>query len=232
MREARVKDHFEQEAATYVDHILKFIPEYAEQNELMMELLPFGASDGICILDLGAGPGVLSGLALRRLPNARAHVFDLAENMLAGARNALKEFAGRVTFQKGDFGEADFGSGYDLVLSGLAVHHLEDGEKRILFRRIFSALNPDGLLLIRDIVRGETDRLNEQYERLWCSYIRSMNEDDRSLMDRYHDEDVPATVEDQMAWLREAGFTDVGCHWRRLNFAIFGGRKPLPVEKR
>jgi tRNA (cmo5U34)-methyltransferase len=159
-------------------------------------------------------------------------VFDLAENMLAVARKTLEDFAGRVTYQKGNFGEVDFGSDYDLVLAGLAVHHLEDEEKRRLFRRIFSAMKPGGLLLIRDIVRGATDRLNEQYDKLWCAYIRSKNEDDRALMDRYHVEDVPATVEDQMVWLREAGFTDVGCHWRRLNFAIFGGRKPLPDEKR
>jgi len=32
-------------------------------------------------------------------------------------------------------------------------------------------------------------------------------------------------VGDQLEWLREAGFVDVGCHWQRMNFAIFGGNK-------
>jgi tRNA (cmo5U34)-methyltransferase len=43
---------------------------------------------------------------------------------------------------------------------------------------------------------------------------------------KYLEEDRPGSVEDQTQWLAEAGFEDVGCHWRYLNFAIIGGRKP------
>jgi tRNA (cmo5U34)-methyltransferase len=222
----RVKTHFEEEAATYAEHILQFIPHYQEQNELMIALVPYPPDATMRVLDLGAGPGVLSGFMLERYPHAKVHVFDLAENMLANARKLLADFSERVTYQAGDFGTVDFGEGYDVVLSGLAIHHLDHPGKRGLFKRIFCALRPGGTLMIRDIVRGETDAITAVYEKLWCDYIRSMQTDERAVMGRYHAEDVPAPLEEQLHWLRECGFSNVGCHWKYLNFAIFGGEKP------
>jgi tRNA (cmo5U34)-methyltransferase len=221
----RVKDHFEEDASEYDDTISHFVPYYREQNEVIMELLPFEGTARVRGLDLGAGTGVLAEGILRRYPLAEVTVFDLAENMLAAARERLRKFDNRVAFRKGDFSRDDFGVGYDLILSGLSIHHLGDPQKRELYRRIYLALNPGGVFLNRDVIRGATDRLDEVYLRLWRGYVRSMGEDDAALMERYHAEDVPASVEDQLEWLRQAGFVDVGCHWQRINYAIFGGHK-------
>ncbi|MEW6753097.1 MAG: hypothetical protein AB1505_19280 [Candidatus Latescibacterota bacterium] len=37
--------------------------------------------------------------------------------------------------------------------------------------------------------------------------------------------DRPASVEEQMAWLAQAGFVEVACHWRQINFAVFSGSR-------
>ena len=221
----RVKGHFEEDASEYDVDILKFIPYYREQNQAMMDLIPFEGNARIRALDLGTGTGVLAGLILRRYPLADVTVLDLAENMLAAARERLAAFSERVTFQRGDFSSDEFGFGYDLILSGLSIHHLEDEAKKVLYRRIYQALNPGGLFLNRDMIRGATDRLNAVYERLWLEYVGSMGEDPAACRERYLAEDIPACVEDQLEWLRGAGFVDVGCHWQRMNFAIFGGYK-------
>jgi tRNA (cmo5U34)-methyltransferase len=221
----RVKDHFEGEANDYDACISHFVPYYREQNEMMMTLLPFEGGERIRALDLGAGTGVLAEGILRRCPLAEVKVFDLAEGMLAAARDRLQKFEARVTYQKGDFSRDDFGIGYDVILSGLSIHHLEDPEKRRLYRKIYLALHPGGLFLNRDIIRGATDRLDEIYVRLWREYVRANGEDDVALMERFHAEDRPACLEDQLDWLRSAGFVDVGCHWQRINYAVFGGRK-------
>jgi tRNA (cmo5U34)-methyltransferase len=55
--------------------------------------------------------------------------------------------------------------------------------------------------------------------------MRNNGEDDEFWLKKYINEDRPATVEQQIAWLNEIGFTDTGCHWRYFNYAIFGGRK-------
>jgi tRNA (cmo5U34)-methyltransferase len=221
----QVREHFEGDAADYDNHIVHFVPYYREQNEMMLTLLPFDGTEHIRALDLGAGTGVLAEGILRRFPLADVKVFDLAENMLETARTRLMKFESRVTFQKGDFSSDDFGIGYDLILSGLSIHHLDDPAKQRLYRRIYLALNPGGVFLNRDVIRGATDRLDAIYLRLWREYVRSMGEDDKALMERFYAEDRPACVEDQLDWLRRAGFVDVGCHWQRINYAVFGGRK-------
>jgi tRNA (cmo5U34)-methyltransferase len=164
-------------------------------------------------------------MVLKRFPRSRVLVFDLVEKMVNLAREKLDPFSERVEYQVGDLVSDDFGDGFNLVISGLAIHHLEDEEKRSLFRRIHAALRSGGLFLNRDIVSGATERLSATYENLWRLYVRSMGEDDAALMERYHAEDIPASLEDQLVWLRQAGFSDVACHWQRLNFAIYGGRK-------
>ncbi|MFN2297936.1 MAG: class I SAM-dependent methyltransferase [Anaerolineales bacterium] len=222
----RVKAHFEEDAPGYDDHIVRFVPYYIEQNEMMTILIPFEGTARIRGLDLGAGTGVLSEGILRKYPLAEVTVFDLADAMLDAARHRLAKFADRVEYRKGDFSRDDFGRGYDLVLSGLSIHHLEDSGKRRLYRRIFHALRPGGWFLNRDIVRGATERLDAVYLSLWREYIRSMGEDDAACMERYRAEDIPARIEDHLMWLRDAGFQEVGCHWQRINYAILGGQKP------
>jgi tRNA (cmo5U34)-methyltransferase len=221
----RVKEHFEEDASDYDHHIIRFVPYYQEQNGVMMDLLPFDGTVRVRGLDLGAGTGVLTEGILHRYPLAEVTIFDLAENMLSAARERLRKFENRINFQKGDFSKDDFGIGYDLILSGLSIHHLGNPQKRDLYRRIYLALNPGGVFLNRDVIKGATQRLDEIYIRLWRQYIRSMGEDDAACMERYLAEDVPATVEEQLEWLRRAGFVDVGCHWQRINYAIFGGHK-------
>jgi tRNA (cmo5U34)-methyltransferase len=227
----RVKAHFEGNASMYDDRIVRFVPYYREQNEMMTTLIPFEGTARIRGLDLGAGTGVLAEGILRKYPLAEVTVFDLADGMLDAARHRMAKFADRVEYWQGDFSRDDFGRGYDLVLSGLSIHHLEDPGKRRLYRRIFHALRPGGWFLNRDIVRGATERLDAVYLSLWREYIRSMGEDDAACMERYRAEDIPARIEDHLMWLRDAGFQDVGCHWQRINYAILGGQKPTSEKE-
>lgn len=222
----RVHEHFQAEADDYDRHIRQFVPHYQLQTEVMLALLPFAPAAPLAVLDLGAGPGVLAQAVLTRFAGARVHVFDLAENMLAQARQRLARFAGRVSYQLGDFNTDALGADYDLIISGLSIHHLDHAGKRALYRRIQQALKPGGLFLNRDIVYGATARLSRQYEALWRAFVRSCGADDAAMLERYQAEDIPAPVADHLAWLQEAGFVEVGCHWQYLNFAIFGGQKP------
>lgn len=38
--------------------------------------------------------------------------------------------------------------------------------------------------------------------------------------------DQPARLEDQLMWLREAGFDDVDCFWKWMELSLAGGRRP------
>jgi tRNA (cmo5U34)-methyltransferase len=222
----RVRRHFEDEASSYDGIIDRLIPGYHEQHEVILRLIPFKNDAQFRALDLGSGTGALSHLILKFFPKASVCAFDIAENMLEVCKTRLTAFLDRLSLVRGDFAVDDIGSCYDVIVSGLAIHHLAHEKKKELFRRIFRALNPGGILFIRDAVRGATPALTGLYERLWREFMRSNGEDDSTWFEKYRNEDIPASIEDQTAWLRDAGFIDVACHWRHLNFAVFGGRKP------
>ena len=42
---------------------------------------------------------------------------------------------------------------------------------------------------------------------------------------KYHREDRPAKLIDQVAWLADLGFVDVDVIWKYYNYAVYGGRK-------
>ena len=220
-----IRDHFQNEAPIYDEGILRIVPHYVEQHDVILALLPFGPEDEIRVLDLGCGTGVLGRVILSAYPRARLVAMDLTPAMLERCAAALSPFADRLTLRLGDFGRDDLGDGYHLVVSGLAIHHLDDAGKRGLFTRIGKSLVPGGVFLNRDVVLGATPALTERYEALWKKYALEQGEVDDAWFRRYRDEDLPASVEDQLAWLAEAGFAEVACHWRYLNFAIFGGTK-------
>ncbi len=52
-----------------------------------------------------------------------------------------------LTLMKGNFGSADFGSGYDIIVSGLSTYHLDDTEKLRLYKRIYDSLNQGGVFI-------------------------------------------------------------------------------------
>jgi len=213
-----VRQQFEQRAFDYDGLISRLIPRYREQHDVILQLIPSETNANIKVLD--------SALILSAFPQAKVLAFDLAKNMLKACQTNLSAFRERLTLQQGNFAEDDFGSGYDLVVSGLAIHHLDSAGKQQLFHKLFHSMNPGGILLIRDIVTGATPRLTEQYEQLWRQYMKANGEDDAAWFQKYLEEDIPASVEEQTKGLAEAGFADAGCHWRYLNFAIFGGVIP------
>lgn len=226
MNPGRVHDHFEAEAFEYDSLIDRLIPQYSEQHEIMLAMIPFDEATELTALDLGCGTGVLSHMVLRSFPKARVTAVDLSDNMLEACRDKLSKYSDRLVTRLGNFAEDSVGEGYDIVISGLAIHHLSNPAKQTLYERIFDALNPGGVFLNREIVLGESDSLTEQYHALWRQYIALNGEDDEKWFANYKCEDIPASVSDQLTWLKEAGFVDVACHWRYLNFAVFGGRKP------
>lgn len=177
-------------------------------------------------LDLGAGTGLFSGMILERFPMAKLHLMDASSGMLDQAR---ERFRGNpsVTFGIADMAVCDLAGPWDVIVSALAIHHLEDAAKQDLFARIAASLKPGGLFVNAEQVLGTTPEAEARYVRFWHADIRAagVSEDEIAGAAERMAFDRCACVEAQLAWMRDAGLSDVDCSFKSWRFAVLSGRR-------
>jgi tRNA (cmo5U34)-methyltransferase len=186
------------------EYLSREIPHRPIAEEMLLEALPSRVER---FLDLGTGDGRLLTAIRSQHPEAAAVGIDTSEPMLA---RAAERFDGEelVEFRRHDLELplADLGP-LDAVVSGLAIHHLEDERKRELFREIHSLLAPGGVFANLDLVTSASSRLHERFRH----EIGRVQDD---LTDRLAD------LSAQIGWLREVGFAEVDCHFKWLELAL------------
>ena len=180
------------------------------------------------ILDIGAGTGLLSGLAQAVWPDAQITLIDLSDEMLARARERFSALGNSVEIVTGDMTGPLPDGPYDAVISALAIHHLSDADKQMLYRRVFGLLKPGGWFLNAEQLLGPTDAICALYQREWLRRVRAagVREDDLTAARERMRFDQEATLADQLQWLRDIGFADVDCFYKNFRMGTFGGRRP------
>ena len=105
------------------------------------------------LLDVGGGSGTWTIAFLRAAPNTTATLFDLPEVVpMARERLAAEGLADRVTLAAGDYTHDKLPTGADLAWVSAIVHQESHKGMTALFRKVFTALEPGGRILIRDLV--------------------------------------------------------------------------------
>ncbi|HOA71987.1 MAG TPA: methyltransferase [Phycisphaerae bacterium] len=109
-----------------------------------------------CLLDVGGASGTWTMAFLRRVPSARAIIFDLPD-VIPMARQRLTDagFIDRVDLVAGNFETDPLPTGADFVWLSAIAHQNSREQNRALFGKIRDALAPGGTLAIRDIVMDE-----------------------------------------------------------------------------
>ena len=194
-------DEWEWNPDTYLAEMAAEIPGYEELQEAVA-----AATAGVQaerVLELGTGTGETALRVRAGQPAAQWIGIDASEAMLARARERLPDADLRLQRLEDELPEGTF----DLVVSALVVHHLDGAGKRALFARVARVLRPGGLFVLGDVVvpaEGQEGPIEIDWEM-----------------------DVPDSVEDQLAWLREAGF-EAEASSVRVDLAVFRGRLSSP----
>ena len=202
------------------DHVQTYLaksgklPHQEEIKNILLEQIP---SNITSVLDLGTGDGKILALVKQKNPQTKGVAIDFSEPMLKLAR---QRFAKDNTVQiiKHDLNKPlptkQLGS-FDLVISGLAIHHLIHKRKKQLYQEIFDLLKSQGRFLNLEHIASATESLHFKF--LIAVGLTPITDDpSNKLLD----------VETQLRWLRDIGFYDVDCYWKWLEVALLGGIKP------
>lgn len=239
-RLADAKNRFDSMDA-YDDLVRLAIPDYEEMLSVVGYLVAVHEPAPTHVLDLGIGTGAVTERLARLLPDARFTGVDFSEAMLERARARLSPMGSRLALVEADFRHlggpaesgaepgAESGAGralpadIDAAVSCLALHHLEHEDKRLLFRRLAVALSPGGLFVLADVVATPGERMAARMRTWWkdrMEQARARGIDPDAVLDDHRDRDVPATLEEQISWLREAGFGEVAPVWQSFTVAV------------
>ena len=190
------------------------IPHRTEGEAALLEEVP---KDSARVLDLGSGDGRLLALLLLACPGASGVAVEFSPPMLGRLRERFGGDArGRVRVVEHDLERPlpQLGT-FDVAASAFAIHHVPHPRKRELYREVWSALEPGGVLCNLEHVASPTARAHARF--LDALGITPADEDpSNKLLD----------VETQLRWLREIGYEDVDCLWKWRELALLVGRKP------
>jgi tRNA (cmo5U34)-methyltransferase len=179
----------------YLELMHDDVPRYEELQEETAR-----ATDGIdarTILELGVGTGETSRRVLARHTGAHLTGIDASAEMLAEA--ALPGADLRVARLEDPLPSGRF----DLVVSCLAIHHLDGAGKRELFGRIAAVLVDGGTFVLADVI--VPDDPADALTPCTPGY------------------DMPDRLDDQLRWLGEARF-DAEATWVRGDLGVVRAR--------
>jgi ubiquinone/menaquinone biosynthesis C-methylase UbiE len=171
--------------------------------ELAVKLEPRGGF----IADLGSGNANIPLTMCDLLPqNAHVCAVEMSAEMLAVAAKKRARAGvdpGRLALVIGDAKRLPFADrSVSMVTSNSLIHHIPD--PRDVFREIARVSRPGGPILIRDLVRPESDA---ELERLVAAHAAGWSPLQRTLFaDSLH---AALTVEEVRGMLEECGLADV-----------------------
>ncbi len=226
MRTERIKNHFEEEAREYDGIIQKLIPNYNEMIEVLVSMIPFSKECAFSVIDLGCGTGTVAKAVKDVFSNAKITCVDIADKMLEIARDKI---GGEVACIQADFNSFEFENKYDLVVSSLALHHLEtDLDKKNFYDKIYAALNNCGMFINLDVVLGSDSAIQEVYLDKWREFMGkavTQAEIEEKWLPNYYAEDRPAKLLTHLELLDKCGYIGVDVAYKYYNYAVYCGKK-------
>ena len=219
--------HLRIELEEYDSRIRTFVPGYEDLVRVAAEALRFVSAIAPAIIDLGVGTGALAQACLEARPDATLLGVDCDPGMLKAARARLARFP-RVDLMEADFLSAELPA-CDAIVACVSLHHVRTpAAKRALYAKCCAALRPAGLLVSADCYPAAQARVAAQHREAWLAHLeRSYGRAEAEAhLASWSGEDVYFPLEDELAWLREAGL-EPEVLWRVEGFAViaaFRGR--------
>jgi tRNA (cmo5U34)-methyltransferase len=227
----------------YLEGVRSAIPLAEYQIQIILTIIRKTELEIKSFLDLGCGDGILGRAILSEYPEVKGVFLDFSDAMIEAARQKISKSNGRVSFVTEDYGKPSWiksvsgYGGFDVIVSGLSIHHQKDERKREVYQEIFNLLAPGGLFLNLEHVSSPSPFLQHLFEEFFVDsiydYHNALDPDKtrEEIASNYYnnplrDANILTPVDTQCSWLQQIGFKEVDCYLKIFEIALFGGMKP------
>lgn len=189
-----------------------------------------GADGGpVRVLDLGAGTGLLTAVLVAAMPGAQVTLLDEAPGMLAQARERFAAIKDQITVIEGDLlGDLPAGP-FDVIASGLAIHHLDPADQARVYASARERLAPSGVFVNAEQLKAPAQWLEDHFLERELVHARAGGftaEAEAQAWERWSI-DQHVTLEQQLIWLHAGGYDTVECVFKAWRFAVVAGWRGL-----
>jgi tRNA (cmo5U34)-methyltransferase len=207
-------------ADVFPDMIRRSVPGYETVIPITGLIAARHVPEGGLVCDLGCSLGATTLAVLRQIgeQSARVLAVDNSQAMLDRARQLIDD--DRVTFRCEDLRETDV-TGANVVLMNYVLQFIEPEERGQLLETLRKNMAPDGLLILSEKIRYESERDQTFHEATHLAYKQANGYSDlevsqkRTALENVMIIDSEAEHRNRLA---DAGFTRIDCWFRCLNW--------------
>jgi ubiquinone/menaquinone biosynthesis C-methylase UbiE len=207
----KIKDNivneFDEFSKNYTYDMKMCVPHYMTLMSSFTDHLPANFYPK-SILDLGCGNGNVTDGLLKKFPDAHYTLVDASQQMinLCQQRFNLKS----IKYVTSYFDDFEFiANRYDYIVAGFSLHHCNSEDKKSLFQKFYLSLRPEGIFSCSDLMINKSNVHHPKLIAQWKNFVVSNYKSTEKwewLMEHYNEFDSPDTYEDQLGWLKSAGF--------------------------
>jgi tRNA (cmo5U34)-methyltransferase len=192
----------------YLELMREEVPDYEHLQEEAAAATATGigtatGTGAMRVLELGIGTGETARRVLARHPTASLIGLDASREMIDQARHALSD--DRVELRVARLEDPLPDGPFDVVISTLAIHHLDGRGKAQLFGRAARVIAPGGRLVVADVIVPEDP----------SDVVTPID----------NDYDTPSSIAEQLNWLAEVGL-EPSLAWAHRDLAVITATRP------
>lgn len=207
------------------DMLIRSIPQYEVMRQAVTDLVHQYIQPKTAVIDLGSSRGeavapLIDHYALRN----RFILCEVSQPMLDVLMKRFEVYIGMgsVAVRNLDLRTEFPTTESSIVLSILTLQFIPIEYRQQIIAAVYHTLNPGGAFILVEKVLGETHAINQMMVNLYYAlkaengYTQDQIERKRLALEGVL---VPVTASWNMELLQQAGFRQVDCFWRWMNFA-------------
>lgn len=221
-------------AAVFDDMVSRSVPIYAEIHQVIVDLVSkrkWSANDKV--VDIGCSTGTTLFMLEHFFKRECAEMpqltgLDPSADMLARARAKAAQYTdSTINFLHAGASELDE-SDIDVALMNYTLQFIPLEERVEVLKRIYQSLKPGGLFILAEKIMSPITEIQEVITDLYYDFKRRNGYDELEISRKREALEnvlIPLSQEQQVAMLRESGFTKSEMIFRWYNFACYVGVK-------